>query len=156
MLQVGDAAPPFDLPTDGDNSLSSTSLEGKPYVLYFYPKDNTPGCTKEGCDFRDNFARITSLGATVVGVSPDSPKRHAGFRSKHEFPFSLISDEELTLHKAYGSWGPKKFMGREYEGTLRSTFLVDGSGTIARVWPKVRVKGHVDEVIEALSELNEG
>ena len=153
MLQAGDVAPPFVLPTDGDGTLSTADLEGQPYVLYFYPRDNTPGCTQEGCDFRDNFARIAAQGATVVGVSPDSPKKHTNFKAKYDFPFSLVSDEELELHRAYGAWGPKKFMGKSYEGTLRSTFLVGSDGKIARAWPKVRVKGHVDEVLEALGEL---
>jgi len=153
MLTEGDKAPEFDLPINGGENLSSASLAGKPYVVYFYPKDNTPGCTTEACDFRDNFARVTAKGAAVVGVSKDSVKSHDNFVKKHELPFSLVSDKELELHQAYGAWGKKKNYGREYMGTIRSTFLVGADGTIAKAWPKVRVKGHVDQVLEALEAL---
>lgn len=153
MLDVGDKALDFTLPTDsqtGDGTLSSASLAGQPYVLYFYPKDNTSGCTTEACAFRDNWARITGAGATVVGVSKDSVKSHDRFKAKHELPFPLVSDTELLLLKAYGAWGPKKLYGREYEGVIRSTFIIDASGTITHAWRKVRVKGHVDQVLAAL------
>ncbi len=153
MLTAGDKAPEFDLPIDGGATLSSASLAGKPYVVYFYPKDNTPGCTTEACDFRDNFARVTTSGAVVLGVSKDSVKSHDNFRSKHDLPFNLISDKELSLHEAYGAWGKKKNYGREYMGTIRSTFLVGADGVIRQAWPKVRVKGHVDRVLQALEGL---
>ncbi len=153
MLGDGDSAPDFDLPTGGGGRLTSAELAGKPYVVYFYPKDSTPGCTTEACDFRDNIARIQAVGAQVVGVSKDSVKSHDRFAAKHALPFPLISDTELTLHKAYGAWGLKKMYGREFEGTIRSTFLVGADGTIAAAWPKVRVKGHVDAVLEALEAL---
>jgi len=153
MLDAGDTAPEFTLPADGGQTIASADLAGKPYVVYFYPKDNTPGCTTEACDFRDSFARVTAAGATVLGVSKDSVKSHDNFKKKHELPFTLLSDGELTLHRAYGAWGMKKMYGREFEGTIRSTFLVGPDGKIAAAWPKVRVKGHVDAVLEALEAL---
>ncbi|MEE2779379.1 MAG: thioredoxin-dependent thiol peroxidase [Myxococcota bacterium] len=153
MLQPGDDAPTFTLATDGDGTLDSADLKGQPYVLYFYPRDNTPGCTQEGCAFRDNFSRVTAVGGTVLGVSSDSAAKHTKFKAKHDFPFPLLADEDLVLHNAYGAWGPKKFMGREFDGTIRSTFIIGADGKIARAWPKVKLKGHVDEVITALEEL---
>ena len=153
MLQEGDRAPDFELPTDGGLTLASASLAGTPYVVYFYPKDNTPGCTTEACDFRDSFARVQAAGAQVVGVSSDSVKRHDNFKAKYELPFPLVADVDRVLHQAYGTWGLKKNYGREYEGTFRSTFLVDADGVIRKAWPKVRVKGHVDQVLEALEGL---
>lgn len=153
MLDVGAPAPEFTLPADGGRTISSADLVGEPYVIYFYPKDNTSGCTTEACDFRDNFARVTAAGATVLGVSKDSVKSHDNFKKKHELPFTLLSDVELTLHRAYGAWGMKKMYGREFEGTIRSTFIVGADGHVAAAWPKVRVKGHVDAVLDALAAL---
>lgn len=153
MLEAGNTAPVFEANVDGGGTLSSASLAGKPYVVYFYPKDNTPGCTTEACDFRDRFERIAELGATVIGVSKDSVKSHEGFKAKHALPFHLVSDADLALHTAYGTWGAKKNYGREYQGTFRSTFLVGADGKIAQAWPSVRVKGHVDAVVSALSAL---
>jgi len=153
MLSVGDPAPEFNLPTDGEGTLSSAELTGQPYVIYFYPRDNTPGCTTESCDFRDNFARVEAQGARVIGVSKDSVASHDRFKAKYELPFPLVSDPELVLHKAYGAWGKKKMYGRETEGTIRSTFLVGADGTVAEVWRNVRVKGHVDKVLTALEGL---
>ncbi len=153
MLGIGDRAPEFDLPINGGGQLASATLAGEPYVVYFYPKDSTPGCTTEACDFRDNFARVEAAGAKVVGVSKDSVKSHDKFVAKHVLPFDLVSDVDKTLHRAYGAWGLKKMYGREFEGTIRSTFLVNASGEVAAVWPKVRVKGHVDAVLEALEAL---
>lgn len=153
MPGVGDKAPRFSLPTDGGGTLSSDELAGRTYVLYFYPKDNTPGCTTEACDFRDNFARLTAAGVTVLGVSKDAVKSHDRFKEKYELPFTLLSDGLLELHRAYGAWGTKKMYGKEMEGTIRSTFIVDGAGVVRRAWPKVSVKGHVDAVLEALASL---
>lgn len=153
MLDAGDKAPAFDLPTDGGGRLSAAELAGRPYVLYFYPRDNTPGCTTEACDFRDGFGRVRAAGATVVGVSKDSVKSHDKFKDKFALPFPLVSDEALELHKAYGAWGKKMMYGRETEGTIRSTFLIGEDGVIVRAWPKVSVKGHVAEVLEALAAL---
>ncbi len=153
MLEAGTTAPAFDANIDGGGTLSSQSLAGKPYVIYFYPKDNTPGCTTEACDFRDRFERIAALGATVIGVSKDSVKSHDGFKAQHGLPFHLVSDADLALHTAYGTWGTKKNYGREYQGTFRTTFLVGADGKIAQVWANVRVKGHVDAVVTALQGL---
>ena len=150
MLKPGDKAPTFSLPIDGDGTLSNEDLAGKPYVIYFYPKDNTPGCTTESCDFRDNYARVLAHGAQVVGVSKDSVGSHDRFKAKHDLPFPLISDGDVSLHEGFGAWGLKKNYGREYMGTIRSTFLVGPDGVVIEAWPKVRVKGHVDAVLEAL------
>lgn len=153
MLKEGDSAPAFRLPVDSGDTLDSSTLVGKPYVLYFYPRDNTPGCTAEACDFRDQFERIAALGATVIGVSRDSVASHQRFKQKHALPFYLVSDADRTLQQAYGAWGLKKMYGKELEGTIRSTFLIGADGIIARAWPKVRVKGHVAEVVEAVSRI---
>lgn len=154
MLAPGDKAPSFELPTDSDGTLSSEALAGAPYVLYFYPKDNTPGCTTEACDFRDRMDRITAAGVAVVGVSKDKVTSHDRFKAKHDLNFPLVADPELGLHKAYGAWGKKMMYGKEREGTIRSTFLVGADGVILKVWPKVKVKGHVDEVLAAIEELS--
>ncbi len=153
MLAVGEKAPSFELSRDGGGTVSSAELKGKAYVIYFYPKDNTPGCTTESCDFRDNFARIQAAGVEVFGVSRDSVKSHDGFKAKFELPFALLSDPDKTLHTAFGAWGLKKMYGKEVEGTIRSTFLVDKKGKVAAAWPKVSVKGHVDEVLAAIEKL---
>jgi thioredoxin-dependent peroxiredoxin len=126
---------------------------GKPVVVYFYPKDMTPGCTTEACGFRDAGEELGAAGAVVVGVSKDSPKRHAKFRAKHSLDFPLVSDEDGAICEAWGVWQLKKFMGREYMGIVRATFLVGPDGIIAQAWPKVRVKGHVDQVLEAVRAL---
>jgi len=153
MLVVGDKAPSFELSRDGGGTVSSAELKQKAYVVYFYPKDNTPGCTTESCDFRDNFARIQAAGVDVFGVSRDSVKSHDGFKSKYELPFALLSDPDKTLHTAFGAWGLKKMYGKEVEGTIRSTFLIDKKGKVAATWPKVSVKGHIDEVLAAIEKL---
>ena len=152
-VNVGDKAPDFDLPTDGDGRLSLKSLKGKAVVLYFYPKDSTPGCTTEGNDFRDLHAQFVKAGAIVLGASKDSVKRHDAFKAKQGFPFTLLSDEEGTLCEAYGVWVLKKNYGKEYLGIERATFLIDAKGKIAQVWRKVRVKGHAAEVLEAVLAL---
>ena len=153
MLQVGDSAPAFELEADGGVKVRSSELAKKPYVVYFYPRDNTPGCTQEACDFRDNFARIEAAGVRVFGVSKDSVKSHDGFKAKFDLPFTLLSDPDKSLHAAYGAWGVKKMYGKDVEGTIRSTFLVDKKGRIAAVWPNVKVKGHVDAVLAAIAAL---
>ncbi len=153
MLEAGQTAPEFALPIQGGGTLSSADLAGAPYVIYFYPRDNTPGCTTEACDFRDGYERVAARGAAVVGVSKDSVASHDRFVAKHELPFHLVSDVDKQLHRAYGAWGLKKMYGKEVEGTFRSTFLVGADGQIAQVWPKVRVKGHVAQVLEALEAL---
>ena len=152
-LDVGDKAPDFSLPTDGGGTLSLKDLKGKTVVLYFYPKDMTPGCTTEAQDFRDLAKQFEKAGAVIVGASKDSVKRHDNFKAKHDLNFRLVSDEEGTLCEAYGVWQLKKFMGREFMGIVRSTFVIDGKGKIAKVWPKVKVKGHAQEVLETVKAL---
>ena len=134
--------------------VSSEELAGSPYVIYFYPKDDTPGCTVEACGFRDSAAAFGGLGVRVVGVSPDSVSSHQRFSTKYDLPFTLLSDEGQRLASAYGVWSLKKNYGREYMGIVRSTFLVDGSGVIRSSWRGVRVKGHVDEVQAAAQALS--
>lgn len=136
--------------TDGtEKEFSLADFKGQKIVLYFYPKDNTSGCTQEACDFRDNFNRITSK-ATVVGVSPDSIKSHLKFKENHDLNFVLLSDPEHTLSEAFGAWGEKSMYGKKYMGIIRSTFILDENGSIIKEWHKVKVKGHVDEVLSSL------
>lgn len=142
--------PAFSLQDDQGATVTAQSLAGRWTVLYAYPKDNTPGCTQEACDFRDSWARVQALGAQVYGLSRDSVKSHQGFIAKQELPFRLLSDPEAILLKALGAWGRKVMYGKEMEGIIRSTFLVDPKGTIVKAWPKVSVKGHVQAVLEAL------
>jgi peroxiredoxin Q/BCP len=147
---VGDSAPSFVLQDHTGTMVSSESLRGSNYVLYFYPKDDTPGCTLEACGFRDETPRFTAKGVKVLGVSPDSPEAHTRFRKKYDLSFPLLSDPEKTLAKAYGVWVKKQNYGREYMGVERSTFFVDRHGVIKKVWRKVRVPGHVDEVLHSV------
>ena len=149
-LAEGGKAPAFSLPDETGTEVSSASLAGKPYVIYFYPKDDTPGCTKEACDFRDNLKAFNSAKVRVLGVSPDDPKRHAKFKEKYGLNFTLLSDVDKTLISAYGIWIKKLNYGREYMGVQRSTFLIDKSGKIAKAWNGVRVPGHVEAVLAAL------
>ncbi len=148
---VGDAAPSFSLPDETGTAVSSGSLAGRPYVLYFYPKDDTPGCTQEACDFRDHLLAFNAQKVRVLGVSPDEPKRHAKFKEKYGLTFTLLSDTEKTLIQAYGIWVKKLNYGREYMGVQRSTYLIDKQGKVARVWSGVRVAGHVAAVLATLS-----
>ncbi len=154
-IEVGQPAPDFTLPSDTDGDVTLSALRGKPVVLYFYPKDNTPGCTTEACDFRDRIERVQAHGAVVLGVSRDSLKRHENFRAKYDLNFPLLSDKEPegAVHQLYGAWGEKKMYGRVSIGPIRSTVLIDAEGNVAKHWPKVRVKGHADAVIEALEAL---
>ncbi|MEK9673047.1 MAG: thioredoxin-dependent thiol peroxidase [Rhodospirillaceae bacterium] len=152
-LNVGDKAPDFNLPADGGSKLSLKSLKGKTVILYFYPKDDTPGCTTEAQAFRDEIKKFDKAGAVIVGASKDSVARHNKFKAKHALPFHLVSDEDGTLCEAYGTWIKKKLYGREYLGIARATFLIDGRGVIREIWPKVKVKGHADEVLAAVKAL---
>jgi len=152
-LKAGDAAPAFDLPDGAGGRVSLASLKGKPVVLYFYPKDDTPGCTREACDFRDLKAEFAKAGAAILGVSPDAPASHEKFAGKFSLSFPLLSDADHQVAEAYGVWGEKTNYGRTYMGITRATFLIDGQGGIAKAWPKVKVDGHADAVLEAVRAL---
>ena len=155
MLEVGKRAPAFTLPAFPDDKVRLSQFKGdKNVVLYFYPRDNTPGCTQESCDFRDNLARFNKSDTVVLGVSTDSLKSHEKFAAKFELPFPLLSDEDHAIAEKYGVWVEKKNYGKTYMGLQRSTFLIDKQGKLVAVWPKVKVKGHVDEVAAALAELD--
>jgi peroxiredoxin Q/BCP len=152
-LKVGDKAPDFNLPTDGGGTLKLKDLKGKAVVLYFYPKDMTPGCTTESQDFRDRAKQFEKAGAVIVGASKDSPARHDKFKEKQNLNFTLVSDEDGSLCEAYGVWQMKKFMGRSFMGIVRATFLIDAKGVIRQIWPQVKVKGHAEEVLQAVKAL---
>jgi len=152
-LKVGSRAPAFSLPSDDGETVSLSALKGKPVVLYFYPKDDTPGCTVEACEFRDSWADVRKTGAVVLGVSPDGLKDHQKFRAKFKLPFPLLADEDHSVADAYGAWGDKSMYGRKYQGILRTTFLIGPDGTIARVFEKVKPKGHAAEVLAAIRDL---
>ena len=150
MLETGTLAPDFTLESDGSGPVSLSDFRGKKVVLYFYPKDDTPGCTTEACNFRDDHSALTAAGAVVLGVSPDSIKSHRSFKNKYELPFLLLSDPDHKVAEAYGAWGPKKMMGRSYVGIIRSTFVINEAGQIMRAFPKVDVKQHSQEVLAVL------
>lgn len=153
MVEIGDTIPAFDRPTDGDGQISSDSLKGAPFVLYFYPRDSTPGCTKEAEAFRDQIGDFEGLNIRIIGVSRDTITKHDKFKAKYELPFPLISDEDGSLCEAFGVWVEKKNYGKTYMGIERSTFLVDADGVIREIWRKVRVAGHVEKVLEAAKKL---
>jgi peroxiredoxin Q/BCP len=150
MLAEGTVAPDFTLAADGGGEVSLSDYRGKKVVLYFYPKDNTSGCTTEACNFRDDYSEILAAGAAVIGVSPDSVKSHDNFKSKYTLPFVLLSDPEHEVAEAYGAWGEKKMYGRTYMGIIRSTYIIDEEGFIVKVFPKVRPKNHSQEVLAEL------
>lgn len=152
-VDIGQMAPQFDLPRDGGGSISLADLRGKPVVLYFYPKDDTSGCTVEAKDFSTLKPDFAKAGATVIGMSPDSAKSHAKFKAKHELTVDLVADEERKALEAYGVWVEKSMYGRKYMGVERSTFLIGADGKVARVWRKVSVPGHAKEVLEAVQAL---
>ena len=152
-LSVNSTAPTFRLPASDGTEVSLKDFLGKNVVLYFYPKNNTPGCTLEACHFRDNLARLQNKNTVVLGVSKDSIKSHQNFKQRFNLPFLLLSDESTEMMQSYGVWQEKSMFGKKYMGIQRSTFLVDGSGIIRRIWSKVKVKGHVDEVLKAVEEL---
>ena len=149
----GENAPNFNHPTGDGGECKLSDFKGKPLVLYFYPKGDTPGCTAEAQGFRDAMAEFAKFDATIVGVSKDTVKKHDRFKAHHDLNFTLISNEDGTLCEAYGVWVEKNLYGRKYMGIERSTYLIDGEGKIAKVWRKVRVKGHVDNVLEAVQAL---
>lgn len=150
MPKLGQKAPAFSLPSTSGTTVALRDYAGKQIVLYFYPRDNTPGCTIEACDFRDRDAKLRKAGAVVLGVSSDSLKSHDGFRAKHKLPFDLLVDADNAVAKAYGAYGEKLMYGKKVMGTVRSTFLIDAAGKLAAIWSPVKVAGHAEEVLAAL------
>lgn len=153
MIKAGSPAPDFTLPADDGREISLKSLRGKPVVLYFYPKDDTSGCTTQACGFRDAWAEVKESGAVLLGVSPDDVKSHQKFKTKFTLPFPLLADTDHAVAEAYGSWGKKSMYGREYMGILRTTFVIDERGVVQKVFEKVKPKGHAAEVVAALHAL---
>lgn len=148
-LKIGDKAPDFSANDQQGNPVSLSTLLGKRIVLYFYPKDNTPGCTAEACSMRDGKSELEKMGFTILGVSPDSEKSHQNFITKHNLNFTLLADSDKTIAKAYGVWGLKKFMGRTYEGILRTTFIIDERGFIEKIFDKVDTKNHFEQIVDS-------
>ncbi len=147
---VGSPAPTFALPSDQGGTVELAALRGRPVVLYFYPKDDTSGCTTQACDFRDHWQEVQRRGAVVLGVSPDGLRSHAKFRKKYRLPFPLLADEDHAVADAYGVWGEKSLFGHRYHGILRTTFIISPEGRIAHVFPRVKPKGHAAEVLAVL------
>ena len=150
-LKEGDEAPDFKGKDQNGNDISLSDFKGKKVVLYFYPKDNTPGCTAEACNFRDNYKDLQKRGFEIIGVSADSEKKHQNFINKYELPFPLIADTDKEVINAYGVWGKKKFMGREYDGIHRETFVIDEKGEIEKVFEKVKTKEATEQILAAYS-----
>ncbi|MBX2929831.1 MAG: thioredoxin-dependent thiol peroxidase [Saprospiraceae bacterium] len=149
MLKDGDAAPHFTGTDENGQTISLSDFKGKKLILFFYPKDNTPGCTAEACNLRDNYELLREKGFDMLGVSPDSSKSHTGFKSKHNLPFSLLADTDKTVLKAFGAWGPKALYGKLFDGVNRSTFVIDEEGRIAKVFTKVKTGDHAKQILEA-------
>lgn len=152
-LSAGDKAPDFTLPDQDGKEHTLSNYKGSPVVLYFYPKDQTSGCTTEACAFRDDYSAYREAGVIILGVSPDSPKSHTNFIAKHDLPFTLLADTEREVLKLYSAWGLKKMYGREYEGVLRMTYLIGADGKIAKVYEKVKPAAHSEEILADLKEL---
>lgn len=150
LLKEGTVAPNFTAKNQNGEDISLTNFKGKKVILYFYPKDNTPGCTAESCNLRDNYNALIEKGFEVIGVSPDSEKSHTNFISKYELPFTLISDPDKKVLNAYGAWGEKKMYGKSYEGVLRTTYVIDEKGKIIKVFPKVKTKKHSEQILKEL------
>lgn len=149
MLKIGDVAPDFTGVAQDGSTVSLSQYKGKKVVLYFYPKDNTPGCTAEACSLRDGYSELKRMGFEIVGVSPDSEKSHKGFAEKHSLPFTLIADPDKTIATAYGVWGEKKFMGHAFMGILRTTFIIDENGKIEKIFDKVKTKDHFEQIADS-------
>jgi len=147
-LKIGDKAPDFTAKDQDGNIISLNDYKGKKVVIFFYPKASTPGCTVEACNLRDNYERFQALNYEILGVSADSEKRQTNFRTKHEFQYPLLADEDKTVINAFGVWGPKKFMGREYDGIHRTTFVINEEGIIEDVILKVKTKAHADQILD--------
>jgi len=152
-ISAGGPAPEFTLADEDGRMHSLSDYRGKSVVLYFYPKDDTPGCTKEACGFRDDYSAFEEAGVVILGVSPDDSKSHAKFKAKYELPFTLLADPEHEVLESYGAWGLKKSFGREYEGVLRTTFLIDGDGQILKVFKKVKPAEHSTEILSVLESM---
>lgn len=152
MLEAGNEAPDFSLQATDGKTVTLADFKGKNVVLYFYPRDMTPGCTTEACDFRDQNEKFKEIGTVVIGISPDPIEKHQKFTKKHNLPFTLLADTEHETAKAYGAWQLKKTFGNEYWGIIRSTFVIDKDGKIVKVWSKVKVKDHVQEVYRFIKE----
>jgi thioredoxin-dependent peroxiredoxin len=153
-LPAGITAPDFSLQDENNITRRLSDFRGRPVILYFYPKDDTPGCTTEACNFRDDYSAYVDADVVILGVSPDTSKSHARFKTKYSLPFPLLADDDHKICDQYGVWGPKKFMGRGYEGVLRTTFLIDAKGRIDKVFENVRPADHSSEVLDALKQLN--
>ena len=154
-LQIGDQAPHFKLPNDNNDDVSLKNYSGQKLVLYFYPKDDTPGCTKQACGFTENLSAFNDMNCAIVGVSKDSVAKHVKFKTKHNLNFPLLSDENGTMCEDYGVWKEKSMYGKTYMGIERTTFLIDENGTIQKIWNKVKVKEHTEAVMEAVQNLNQ-
>ena len=152
MIAENSPAPAFTLQDETGKPRSLSEFLGKPVVLYFYPEDDTPGCTAEACNFRDDYDVYQDAGVVILGVSPDSPKSHAKFKTKYKLPFTLLADEGHAVCDLYGVWGPKKLWGHEFDGVIRTTFLIDDHGIVKKIFPKITVEGHSSEVLAALKE----
>lgn len=153
MPELGQPAPDFTLLDQNGEETTLSKLKGSPVVLYFYPKDNTSGCTKQACGFRDDYSAFENAGARILGVSPDPVASHAKFAGKHELPFTLLADPEKTVCQAYGVWKEKSMYGRKYMGVERTTFLIDAQGIVRQIFPKVKVTGHIEAVLKAVEEM---
>ena len=150
VIEEGTAAPDFELTSDGGETVKLSELRGKPVVLYFYPKDDTPGCTTQACGIRDAYGEFERAGAIVLGVSPDTERSHVKFREKYDLPFTLLADSDHEVAERYGVWGEKRYMGRTYMGVNRSTFVIDADGTVKKVLENVKPATHADDVLAAL------
>jgi thioredoxin-dependent peroxiredoxin len=150
MVEEGQPAPDFQLTSDGGETVGLSSLRGKPVVLYFYPRDDTPGCTKQACGIRDAWDDFRARGAEVIGVSPDDPETHVAFKQKHGLPFTLLADTDHSVAETYGAWGERNFAGKKYMGILRSTFVIDADGNVAKIMRRVKPDTHTQQVLDAL------
>ncbi|GGI07612.1 thioredoxin-dependent thiol peroxidase [Egicoccus halophilus] len=153
MLEAGQPAPDFTLPDQDGEAVSLSQFRGRPVVVYFYPRDNTPGCTTQACDIRDQWAEFEAAGAAVLGISPDSVASHATFRGQHDLPHTLLADPDKTVMEPWGAWGEKVLYGKKTTGVIRSTVLVDAEGNVAKIWKRVQAKKHADQVLKALQDL---
>ena len=153
MLEVGTDAPDFTLPDQDGTEVQLSALRGQPVLVYFYPRDDTSGCTTQACGIRDQWSEFEAAGAAVLGISPDPVDSHARFATKHELPHRLLADPDTEVIRSYGAWGTKSMYGKEYQGVIRSSVLVDAEGRVAAVWPKIQPKKHADAVLTAIGRL---